>query len=50
MAKYVDPTPTVELAPTSILSNNPVPVSVVAPTPILETPVISRFSYEGSET
>ena len=43
----VDPIPVVLLPPTSIVNNNPIPVSVVAPTPNLEIPVTGRFSYDG---
>ena len=35
-------------APTSIVNVAPVPVSVVEPIPLLETPVIGRFWYEGA--
>ena len=35
------------LPPTSMFRSNPVPVSVVAPRPTLETPVTGRFSYLG---
>ena len=39
----VEPIPTVvEAAPTSNVSVTPVPVSVVDPIPLLETPVIAR--------
>ena len=31
-------------------SNKPIPVVVVDPIPNLETPSISRFSYDGGET
>ena len=50
-SKWVDPIPTlVEDPPTLTSTNNPIPVSVVAPTPSLETPVTGRFSYAGSST
>ena len=39
----VEPIPVVELAPTSTLTRSPLPVSVVAPIPSLETPTTSRF-------
>ena len=38
------------VADTSKSSNNPTPVSVVFPNPILDTPTTSKFSYDGSET
>ena len=49
-SKDVDPIPTVVLvAPTSTTSTvTPVPVSVVDPIPLLETPTIGRFSYDGA--
>ena len=41
----VEPIPTEVLAaPTSISTVTPVPVSVVEPIPLLETPTIGRFS------
>ena len=46
----VEPTPTVELAPTFTDTLRPNPVSVVAPMPKRETPITSRSSYEGSGT
>ena len=46
-SKRVDPIPVVLLPPTSMFRSNPVPVSVVAPTPILDTPVTGKFSYLG---
>ena len=47
----VDPIPvTIPDGPTSILTNCPTPVSVVAPTPNLEIPVTDRFSYAGCGT
>ena len=50
-SKDVDPKPTVVFAaPTSIVNVAPLPVSVVDPIPLLETPIIGRFSYEGAET
>ena len=46
----VDPRPTLVLAAPTIRSKvTPVPVSVVDPIPLLETPVIGRFEYEGAE-
>ena len=39
----VEPIPVVELAPTSTLTRSPLPVSVVAPIPSLETPTTSRL-------
>jgi len=45
----VDPIPTdVLAAPIVTLTDAPVPVSVVAPIPLLDTPVIGRLLYEGS--
>ena len=42
--------PEVEEPPTIISINSPIPVSVVEPIPSLETPVIGKLSYDGSET
>ena len=39
--------PVVLLPPTSIFKSKPVPVSVVVPKPILETPITGKFSYVG---
>ena len=48
-SKDVDPIPTVVLAaPTTTSTVTPVPVSVVDPIPLLETPTIGRFSYDGA--
>ena len=47
-SKRVDPIPVVLLPPTSMFRSNPVPVSVVAPTPTLDTPVTGKFSYLGT--
>ena len=44
----VDPIPVDPLTFKS--TNNPLPVSVVAPIPILETPTTGRLLYDGSET
>ena len=38
----VEPIPVAD--PTSKSTNNPIPVSVVAPIPSLETPITGRFS------
>ena len=46
----VEPTPTVELAPTFTDTFSPNPVSVVAPIPKRDTPTTSRSSYDGSGT
>ena len=47
----VEPIPTAVLAaPTSIVIDAPLPVSVVLPIPLLETPVTGRLEYEGDET
>ena len=35
-------------APTETLIDAPVPVSVVEPIPLLETPVTDKFSYDGA--
>ena len=39
--------PTVLAGPTLTLTSKLLPVSVVAPTPNLDTPTTSRFSYDG---
>ena len=45
MMNEVDPKPTVvAAAPTSNVKLTPVPVSVVDPIPLLETPVIGKFA------
>ena len=47
-SKYVEPIP---VDPPTLRSiSNPIPVSVVAPIPNLETPTTGKFSYAGSET
>ena len=47
-SKYVEPIP---VDPPTLRSiSNPIPVSVVAPIPNLETPTTGKFSYDGSET
>ena len=44
----VEPIPTVVFAaPTSTVILAPVPVSVVDPIPLLDTPTTDKFSYEG---
>ena len=46
-SRSVDPIPTVLVGPTSTVISKFLPVSVVAPTPNLDTPTTSRFSYDG---
>ena len=45
----VDPTPTAFVPETSRDKVTPVPVSVVEPIPLLETPVIPRLEYDGAD-
>ena len=46
----VEPIPVTEVGPTIKLTSKFSPTSVVAPSPGLETPTNSRFSYDGCGT